>query len=71
MVNDKNNAIGCAMTRFKESNFHYRYLVCNYGFTNVLDQPVYKRGSAGSNCEKRHSVYEGLCSTDQVVNPVP
>lgn len=71
MVSDKNNAIGCAMIRHKEGAFYYRYLVCNYGFTNILGEPVYTKGSAGCQCKKQHPVYEGLCSTDQIVIPVP
>ena len=71
MVNDKNNAVGCAMVRYQEGSFYYRYLVCNYGYTNILDRPVYKKGSTGSECKKQHPVYEGLCSTDQIVIPVP
>lgn len=71
MVNDKNNAVGCAMVRYQENDFYYRYLVCNYGYTNILDRPVYEKGSAGSKCDERHPVYEGLCSTEQIVIPVP
>lgn len=71
MVNDKNNAIGCASVRYQENNFYYRYLVCNYGFTNILDRPVYEKGEPASKCKEPHPVYEGLCSTDQTVNPVP
>lgn len=71
MVNDKNNAVGCAMIRHQENGFKYRYLVCNYGYTNILGRPVYEKGPTGSKCSKRHPVYEGLCSTDQKVIPVP
>lgn len=71
MVNDKNNAIGCAMIRHQERGFKYRYLVCNYGYTNILGRPVYEKGAAGSKCKERHPVYEGLCSAKQIVIPVP
>lgn len=71
MVNDKNNAVGCAMIRHQEGGFKYRYLVCNYGFTNIYGQAVYEKGAPASKCVERHSIYEGLCSAKQVVIPVP
>lgn len=71
MANDKNNAVGCAMIRHEEKGFKYRYLVCNYGYTNIFEQPVYEKGPTASKCTERHPIYEGLCSTKQIVNPVP
>lgn len=71
MVNDKNNAVGCAMIRHQENGYKYRYFVCNYGYTNILQRPVYEKGATASKCKDRHPVYEGLCSTDQIVIPVP
>lgn len=61
MINDKNNAVGCASTKYYSNGNYYRYLVCNYGFTNVLTRPVYEDGATGSKCTKRHPVYKGLC----------
>lgn len=71
MINDKNNAVGCASSKYYSKGNYYRYLVCNYGFTNVFTQSVYEQGATASKCVKRHSVYQGLCSPDQVVIPVP
>lgn len=71
MVNDKNNAVGCALIKYQQKGNFYHYLGCNYGFTNVLTRPVYENGPAGSKCVKKHPVYKGLCSKDQVVIPVP
>lgn len=71
MVNDKNNVVGCAMIRHQEGEFKYRYLVCNYGYTNIYERPVYEKGPTASKCKERHSIYEGLCSAKQVVIPVP
>lgn len=71
MVNDKNDAVGCALSRFQENGFKYNYLVCNYAYTNILQRPVYEKGATASKCKKRSPVYKGLCSADQKVSHVP
>lgn len=62
MVNDKNNAVGCAMVRYQANGYKYNYLVCNYGYTNVLGQQVYESGQTASRCARRHPFYNGLCA---------
>lgn len=71
MVNDKNNAMGCALIRYQEDGYYYYYLVCNYSFTNIYERPVYESGAAGSKCKKPHPIYSGLCSADQKVVHIP
>lgn len=63
MVNDKNDAVGCAMVRFQRNGFKYNYFVCNYGYTNMLKEPVYKKGKTASKCKTVHKKYKGLCSS--------
>uniref|UniRef100_A0A6B2E6B5 Putative conserved secreted protein n=1 Tax=Phlebotomus kandelakii TaxID=1109342 RepID=A0A6B2E6B5_9DIPT len=63
MVKDVNNAVGCAMAKFK-AIYSGRSLftvltTCNYGHTNLISHPIYARGtscsacaSVGKSCEK-------------------
>lgn len=71
MVNDKNNALGCALIRHQYGGFKYHYFACNYSFTNILQQRVYQPGPPTSRCRRQHPVYTGLCSADQVVINAP
>lgn len=71
MVNDKNNAVGCGVSRYQQNGYKYYYLVCNYSFTNILEQAVYEIGPTASKCKKPHSVYKGLCSADHKVSHSP
>lgn len=68
MVNDKNNAIGCAASRF---NYNYNganwfglLLTCNYEYTNMLNNPTYVRGASTSACgtKKTSTTYTSLCA---------
>lgn len=61
MVNDKNNAVGCAMVRYREKGVSTDYLVCNYGYTNVIGQRVYESGRTASKCRIRDLIFKGLC----------
>lgn len=71
MVNDQNDALGCALSRFQENGYKYNYIVCNYSYTNILQRPVYEKGHAASKCKRKNSVYKGLCTGDQKVSHVP
>lgn len=62
MVNDKNNAVGCALVLHESNGYKMDYLVCNYGYTNVLGQQVYEPGWPASKCAKKHPFYKGLCA---------
>lgn len=70
MINDKNNAIGCAMTRFQGQEVpdqnrteHWHYLVCNYAYKNVEGGAVYLSGPTASKCKTVHETYKGLCTS--------
>lgn len=71
MVNDHNDALGCAVSRFQENKYKYNYLVCNYAYTNILERPVYEKGHTASKCKRKNNVYKGLCSGEQKVSHVP
>ncbi|XP_063701516.1 antigen 5 like allergen Cul n 1-like [Culicoides brevitarsis] len=69
MSTDRTNKIGCAAVLY---NRNYRILVCNYSFTNMMGQPIYKKGSVRSGCKSGASnQYPNLCSANEVVNPNP
>lgn len=63
MVNDKNDAVGCAIIRFQRNVYKYHYFVCNYGYTNMRNEQVYEPGQAASKCEKINPHFKGLCYT--------
>lgn len=68
MVNDNNDAVGCAMIRHQEQDpdddllYNYSYLVCNYAYTNMLGEPVYKMGETASECVRESEEFKGLCA---------
>ncbi|XP_063697471.1 antigen 5 like allergen Cul n 1-like [Culicoides brevitarsis] len=64
--------IGCAISQYPESRVisgKYwdgvtRYLVCNYAMTNIINKPIYKKGSPRSACKAGKSIrYSNLCSS--------
>ncbi|XP_002134425.2 antigen 5 like allergen Cul n 1 [Drosophila pseudoobscura] len=69
MVSEANVAVGCAVTRFKQQNFHHFLVACNYGTGNELNKPVYSSCSvAGSGCQtKANPQYPALCSQDEQI----
>ncbi|XP_039446428.1 antigen 5 like allergen Cul n 1-like [Culex pipiens pallens] len=69
IASDRTDRIGCAMVTFKPTaTSNKAIMVCNYGLTNVIGQPVYVSGTACSGCKTGCSkTYAGLCSTSEVV----
>ncbi|XP_032581966.1 antigen 5 like allergen Cul n 1 [Drosophila sechellia] len=70
MVNERNNRVGCAIARFTDANnVQATLLACNYAVTNVVNNPVYRAGTAASECTTgRNSNYPNLCSPNEVYN---
>ncbi|XP_021703967.1 venom allergen 5 [Aedes aegypti] len=63
IVSDRTTKVGCAMVSFIRSPFTQKYFVCNYGFTNLQESPVYVSGTACSKCTSGcNSKYPGLCN---------
>lgn len=68
MVNERNNRIGCAITRYTDSSgVSGTLLACNYAVTNVQNNPIYRAGSPASECiNGRNPNYTNLCSETEV-----
>uniref|UniRef100_A0A182NJ69 Venom allergen-1 n=1 Tax=Anopheles dirus TaxID=7168 RepID=A0A182NJ69_9DIPT len=73
MASDRTWAIGCAMQNWLQDGIWITYyFVCNYSFTNIINQPVYVRGTTASGCTTGQSPhYPGLCSVNESVQSVP
>uniref|UniRef100_A0A4Y0BE72 Venom allergen-1 n=1 Tax=Anopheles funestus TaxID=62324 RepID=A0A4Y0BE72_ANOFN len=72
MASDKTNKIGCAMQYWLDGQWKTYYFVCNYAVTNVGNRPTYKTGTVNSGCITGiNPTLNGLCSTAEVINPVP
>ncbi|XP_062553204.1 antigen 5 like allergen Cul n 1-like [Armigeres subalbatus] len=72
IVSDRTSKVGCSMVSYVRSPFTYKYFVCNYGLTNIVNQPVYAAGNACSGCTTGcNANYPGLCSTAEVVKNNP
>ena len=72
IVGQKVNRVGCALVKHQEGIFKYLYLVCNYSYTNVIEEAVYAAGKTCSKCETGcHKVYKGLCSAKEPIRPLP
>ncbi|EAT48176.1 AAEL000793-PA [Aedes aegypti] len=68
MVNDRAWKMGCSMVHYKNGRVIKYYLVCNYSMTNMIEEPIYTRGSAGSKCQTgQNPQYRGLCSPREKV----
>lgn len=67
IVRDESDRIGCAISKYQSDGFYHSYLVCNYGVTNILNEPIYKSGSTASGCKSgRNQMYVGLCNTNEM-----
>lgn len=72
MANERNNRVGCAMSRYQAGGYMNNYLVCNYAYTNIYDETVYTVGKVASGCKTgKHTVYGGLCNTKEPIKPLP
>ncbi|XP_055390549.1 uncharacterized protein LOC129619333 [Condylostylus longicornis] len=63
MVKDNATEVGCAASNYMEDDWEVLYLVCNYAYTNMLDQPIYVAGSPGADCQKKSGKYPALCAS--------
>ncbi|EDX02381.1 antigen 5 like allergen Cul n 1 [Drosophila yakuba] len=53
LINEHNSAVGCGLVSYKLGQFRHYNLACNYGYTNLIGQPVYDEcAKAGSACPK-------------------
>ncbi|XP_034101004.1 antigen 5 like allergen Cul n 1 [Drosophila albomicans] len=68
MVNERQNRIGCTITRFTDaSGVSATLLACNYAVTNVQNNPIYRAGPPASECIKgRNPNYTNLCADNEV-----
>lgn len=59
-------AVGCAGSKYTDSEGQQAILICNYGFGNLKGQFVYKSGEPASECKTGPNPdYPGLCSVDE------
>lgn len=67
LIRDKVAYIGCGVATYDKKGFKGTHLLlaCDYSYTNMIGEAVYKSGTACSECEKCHSVYLGLCSANE------
>ncbi|KXJ82045.1 hypothetical protein RP20_CCG015839 [Aedes albopictus] len=72
IVSDRTSRIGCAMVSYKRGSFINKLFVCNYGLTNIVNQPVYVAGNVCSGCRSGcNAKYPGLCNTAEIVRNNP
>lgn len=75
MSREKNNKIGCAFITYEEYKdnelWYGNMLTCNYAETNLLETPVYQRGTPCSGCAEIGMScslkYSNLCSRNLVI----
>lgn len=66
MMKENSCFVGCCAVRWVSSDKTYQYWVCNYSYSNMLDQPVFERGETASKCtEGPHEYYTGLCASNE------
>uniref|UniRef100_A0A182XDY0 Venom allergen-1 n=1 Tax=Anopheles quadriannulatus TaxID=34691 RepID=A0A182XDY0_ANOQN len=65
IVNDRAVRMGCGMVSWETYNGYVwtnDYLVCNYGYSNVIGDRSYTKGPVAAGCTTGRSViYPGLC----------
>lgn len=71
MIQDRTDTIGCAILRHSRNTVFF--LACNYSFTNMVNQKVYRKGKQScSRCRTGCSkIYKGLCKPHEFVDPDP
>jgi hypothetical protein len=58
--------IGCAGARWFDNGRNYGYMVCNYNYGNMIDEPIFNIGETASECKTgANKKYPGLCSSDE------
>lgn len=72
MVNERVTRIGCALVKHQLNGFKYKYFVCNYSYTNILNEAVYTTGESCTGCKSGcHRIYKGLCNEKEIVLAEP
>lgn len=74
IANNKASKVGCSLVQYIKYGTCNTYLVCNYALTNMLNEPIFTIGKAGSKCQTGVSAkYPGLCSAGESVllKPLP
>lgn len=65
MVNDKNGKVGCGLIQYNYDYYYWTFdafmLTCNYEYTNMINQPMYVRGTPCSQCTCS-AKYSALCN---------
>jgi hypothetical protein len=58
--------VGCGVVHFQDNTLE-TMIICNYAARgNVLGQPVYKQGPAGSDCPAEYTDNDGLCKKNKM-----
>lgn len=66
MTQDRTNKIGCGMSKYNNDTYLF---TCNYSFTNVFGQAIYKVGKTASGCSTGvNTIYPNLCSTNEEID---
>ena len=69
MVHDQNNNVGCGLLKYNYMSGSYEMnsymLTCDYGYTNMLNEPMYLTGTPCSECTCS-TTYPALCETQAV-----
>ncbi|XP_050085097.1 venom allergen 5-like isoform X2 [Anopheles aquasalis] len=79
MISDRSTSVGCGIVLYpqKLDDFVFKQVLytCNYAITNIIGQPVYRRGLvAASGCVTGpNPAYPGLCSgaENAFIRPIP
>jgi hypothetical protein len=72
LTNELQTDVGCAVVHYDNQGWRAHYMICNYAFTNMLNFPVYRSGTVGSQCTTgRNPLYPNLCSVNEKINPNP
>lgn len=66
MVADRAKRVGCAAIRYWLGEKGLAFLMtCNYDFTPIYTEPIYKTGEPASKCSKTSEKFTGLCEWDE------
>lgn len=67
MAQQANTAVGCAVASYVSNSLNNFLLACNYATTNIVGEPVYRRGITAAGCNTGTNVnYNGLCKVAEV-----
>lgn len=67
MAQQANTAVGCAVASYVSNSLNNFLLACNYATTNIVGEPVYRRGITAAGCNTGTNInYSGLCKVAEV-----